>query len=54
MKKRVWQHISCVGCYAAWLKDGLYAVTDIKIKILIHMQTFIPETNWSEILSIAF
>ena len=41
----VTEHISCVVWYAAWLKDVLEAATNIKVKILIHIQTFIPETN---------
>ena len=30
-----------VGCYAPWLKDDIYAVTNIGVEILIYIQIFI-------------
>ena len=30
-----------VGSYATWLNDGIYAVTNIDVEILIYIQIFI-------------
>ena len=30
-----------VGCYGLWLKDGIYAVTNIGVEILMYIQIFI-------------
>ena len=30
-----------VGCYAPWLKDGIYAATNISVEILLYIQLYI-------------
>ena len=30
-----------VGCYAPWLKDSIYGVTNISVEILMYIQIFI-------------
>ena len=40
MKKQVKQEKSIIGCYAPWLKGGIYAVTNIGVEILMHIQIF--------------
>ena len=30
-----------VGCYAPWLKDGIFAVTNISVEILMYIQIYI-------------
>ena len=38
--------VDLTAIYAAWLKGGVLAVTNIKVKILMHIQTFIPVTSY--------
>ena len=37
MKKQVKQEKSIIGCYAPWLKDGIYKY---RVEILMHIQIF--------------
>ena len=44
IKKRVVQKVlyNFVECYTTWLKDGIYAVINMSVEILMHIQIFIP------------
>ena len=36
------ENINFIGCYATWLKDSVYAVTNIGVEFLKHIKIFIP------------
>ena len=35
------ENINFLGCYENWLKDGIYAFTNIGVEILMYIQVFI-------------
>ena len=46
MKKQVKEKKNIVGYVASWLKNGIYAVTNISMEILMYVQIFILGSLW--------